>query len=428
MKLVPAASIFLLLLFSASCASIPVHIVSEGRQIPGDFAGICHAGRTGTDTEFSHLNYLGAKWTLNTYEWSIIERVQGEWNFEMYDRITDNCIKSGLKIIALLAYDASWIHEDGIRRQYIPPDRIPDFLNYVRRTVEHFRGKVDAWCIWNEPNFNHFWKGTDEEFIELSRLTADVIREVDSSAVIIGGSFNRLYFFPEKFIKDFFKSGAMDKVDYIAFHPYELNVARSVRLYEKFRKIVDEFGYGDKIWITEMGFPTGGLYPNRISEKKFPETVIKSYAHLAYAGAMNVLWYQMYDPENRNRKNRQSEDYFGLFRSVSEPESKAAEAFRLCAHYMPNTTCYVLTPESDGIPRSLKAFWFKGRNNGALVLWNEAGAGRLKIKLPGAEHLRHDIVTGGKTAISSEVTIRVGSEPVFITWSQSGEERPVIKR
>jgi hypothetical protein len=435
MKCYTVVTCILLTFFVVSCSSIPVHIVPDGRHIPVDFAGIAHAGRAGIDLEFQQLERLGVTWTLHTFDWHRIEVVQGEWDFSKYDKIVDDLVAAGIKIIAILAYDTPWIHEGGKRLRYIPPDRLPDFLLYVRKTVEHFRGRVDVWCIWNEPNF-YFWTGPEDEFIELSLQTANVVREIDNDVVLIAGAFNRLPFgLPVGLIRGLFESGAMEKVDYIAFHPYETNVNRSIRLYEQFRKIVDEYGFGDKIWVTEMGFPTGGVYPSRIHLRRLPEAVVKVYAHLAYAGAMNVIWYQMYDPDIRDRRGiRSSEDYFGLIRSASDPTSKAAEAFRLCALYMPDTICYALTPEQDGIPRSVQAFWFKGESSNSLVLWNDGlGKRRLNIRLPGTEHLRHDIVTGGETAIPAEISIRVGREPVFITWQGSFsygnmEGRPVINR
>jgi len=430
-----AAQVTCIFLFfiASSCASIPVHIIPDGRKVPENFAGIVHSGKAESEDEFRQLEYLGVKWTLHTFGWNRMEAVQGEWDFSLHEKIVSDCNDAGIKIIALLAYDTYWIHKDGRLKNYIPPDRLPDFLEYVRKTVEHFRGRIDAWAVWNEPNF-YFWTGPEDEFIELSRRTADVVREIDKDGIILGGSFNAFPFgLPEKFIRNFFKSGAMEKVDYIAFHPYETTVARSVLLYEQFRKVVDEFGFADKIWITEIGFPTGGWYPHKISLKKLPGAVIKTYSHFAYAGALNVLWYQLYDPVIRMRPPpRHSEDYFGLIRSPADPASKAAEAFRLCALYMSDTTCYVLTPEQDRIPRSVQVFWFKGENTSALVLWKDgSGASRLTIRLSGAEHTRHDIVTGKETAIPGEITVQAGSEPVFITWkvdNESAGERPVISR
>jgi len=436
LKCFPAVICLFLLFVTVSCSSVPVHIEPDGRRIPDDFAGIAHAGRTGENTEFSQLEYLGVRWTLHTFAWQDIEGTQGEWDFAKHDKITNDCIAANIKVIGILAYDSPWIHEEGRRLRYVPPERLPDFLVYVKKTVEHFKGRVDAWCIWNEPNF-YFWTGTQEEFIELSRQTAEAVREVDSDVILLAGAFNRVPRLPVNFIRNLFNSGAMEKVDYIAFHPYETSANRSVRLYEQFRKVVDEYNYGNKIWITEMGFPTGGWYPHRIPLRRFPEAVIKVYAHLSYAGAMNVLWYQMYDPIVRNRRGlRKSEDFFGLIRSAEDPTSKAAEAYRLCASYMPDTVCYALTPEQDGIPRSIKAFWFKGEHNSALVIWKD-GIGttllgctrRLNIRLNGTNHTQHNIVSGSVSDVSSMISIRAGREPVFITWQHGdAEERPVFTK
>lgn len=264
MKYFSLAGILLVVFLTGSCASYPANVSGEGRLIPDDFAGIVHAGWTRSQEEYNHLEYLGAKWILHTFSWSSIEPNQGEWDFQRYDDLVDTALASGVKVLGVLAYDVRWIHDENPSR-YIPSDKLPFYLEYVRRTVEHFRGRVDAWCIWNEPNTTRFWTGTNEGFFELTRQAADVVKETDSGVILLGGAVNRGYFgLPEKFIRGLFESGAMDKVDGVAFHPYELNPARSLTLYEKFRKIVSDYGFEDKIWITEAGYPTGGRYPTKI--------------------------------------------------------------------------------------------------------------------------------------------------------------------
>jgi GH35 family endo-1,4-beta-xylanase len=102
---------------------------------------------------------MGVSLILHTFYWLDIEPEQGRWNFQGYDTLVNNANERDLKVVGILAYDNWWIHADQKTHKYIPPDRIPDFLEYVRKTVDHFRGRVYAWCIWNEPNF-HFWPGT----------------------------------------------------------------------------------------------------------------------------------------------------------------------------------------------------------------------------------------------------------------------------
>lgn len=416
-----------LFFFTGSCASIPYNAVNEGRYIPADFLGVVHAGMTNTVEENDLIDYMGITWLLETFNWNRIEPQQGNWDFQRYDTFVDNAIANNVNVIGVLAYETPWIFEEGMaRRKYIPPEKIPEFLNYVRTTVEHFKGRVGAWCVWNEPNWD-FWTGTDAEFFELSRRAIDAVREVDTEVILLGGAVNRnITGLRKKFIRGLFESGGLKNTDYIAFHPYDTNVKTSVRTYENFRKIVDEYGFSERIWITEMGYPTGGWYPTRVTQKNLPKRVIQTIAYHAYAGAKKLLWYQMYDPAERVLSD--SEDFFGLVRSREDYTSKGAEAFRLCALYMQGAACYALT---DGLPGSIQAFWYQGEEKSALVLWKEGlGSNQVNILLPGTNHLLHNIVTGNANSISKDIVVKIGSDPVFITYSNtsgSSDNKPVFK-
>ncbi|MCL2209820.1 MAG: endo-1,4-beta-xylanase [Treponema sp.] len=402
-----------------SCTSVYVEVPPFGRYIHEEFAGIVHAGETNTAEEFEYLEYMGVKLLLHTFYWDRIEPQQGEWHFQDYDNMVNNANDADMLTVGVLAYDNRWIHDDGKLRKYIPQERIPDFLEYVRRTVDHFRGRVYAWCIWNEPNF-YFWTGTDREFINLFNQTAAVVKETDSNVILLGGGFNRnIPGLKKKFINEIFSSDGMKYIDAVAFHPYELNFNRSLRIFEKFSEIAEKYGYKDKIWITEIGFPTGGWYPARIKEKELPEFIIKTCTLLAAGGAKKVLWYHMFDPVKRSGSN--SEDFFGLVRSNQDYTSKGAEAFRLCSLFMPDSMCYAQVPGKDYMPsetpKSVKTFWFKKQEGSALILWNgRAGIKKIHLDLPGTNHLLHDIVSGSTTSILPEIVIPVGNEPLFITW------------
>jgi hypothetical protein len=425
------------LIFAAlvSCASSPAgsfaarrQALSAPRQIPADFAGVVHGGGTRTQKEYAYLDYLGVKWILHTFYWNDIEPEDGEWDFLYYDALVEKANAAGIQVLGVLGYDSWWIHADKNTHRYIPRERIPDFLEYVRQTVSRYRGKVGAWCIWNEPNFI-FWNGTDEEFFELARQTADAVREAAPDVTLLGGAFNRgVLGLPEKFIRGLFEAGAMEKIDAVAFHPYELNPARTAKLYEQFQGIVDDYGFGEKIWITEAGYPTGGWYPTKVAEKKYPAYIIKTFTLLAAQGAQRLLWYQLFDPVNRGSGD--SEDFFGLVRSRREYRSKGAEAFRLCATYLSGMVLDSQKIRRDGIKNSVQCFYFAGAEDGketrrasggALVLWNEGpGSVKIRVRLPGSGHLRHDPVSGAAVPIPAEIVLKAGNMPEFITWQEGG--------
>jgi len=416
---------FSFLIFLSACATSPA-VSPSSLAIPADIAGLVHAGQTNTPEEYALLDRMGATWLLTTFYWSRIEPADDQWNFDSYDEYVDTALAAGKKVIGILAYDVSWIHGDGKGRWYIPPDKLHFYLDYVRQTAAHFKDRVDAWCIWNEPN-GHFWKGSKEEFFVLARLAADVLREADPDVTLLGGAFNRgIFGLPKAYIRGLFESGAMEKVDAIAFHPYELNPARTARLYGAFRTIVAEYGFADRIWVTEVGYPTGGLYPTATPEKKFPGFVVKTFVYLATGGAKTILWYHLFDPVQRVKSD--SEDFFGLVRSKTDYTSKGAEAFRLCAVHLAGTTYRPDLPLRDGLSNSLKAFCFtKPEGGGTLVLWKDGGATKIMLQGLVDGYTVHDPVSGSATAVPAETVLEVGVMPVFVTWQAGGEEISIIR-
>jgi hypothetical protein len=425
-KAVYAFPCLVIALFLFSCAAVPRAGFSGQRDIAADFAGLVHAGSTNTQEEYDYLGYMGISWVLNTFYWNSIEPEQGKWDFSRYDPMVDSSAAAGIKIMGILAYDNRWIHADGKNHDYVPPERLPDYLEYVRKTVERYKGKVGAWCIWNEPNTS-FWAGPKKEYYQLASLAASAVREIDSEVILLGGSFNRGIFGLQKsFIKGLFEYGAMEKTDGAAFHPYELNPARTARLYDEFKKTVGRYGFGDKIWVTEIGYPTGGWYPTKVSEKKFPAYIIKTSVLLTARGTQKLFWYQMFDPVTRNSKN--SENYFGLLRSDQDYTSKGAEAFRLCAKYLSGTS-YTQEIIREGLPNSLRSFYFEGAGGSVLILWNEGpGAKAVHLQLSGTGHETHDPVSGKAEPIAPETAVKAGSMPVFITWqNHPASAKPVLK-
>ncbi len=59
--------------------------------------------------------------------------------------------------------------------QYIPPDNISIWLNYVNETVDLFQNYGVYWEIWNEPNLS--WTGPMNDFFYLLNRTACFIHE-----------------------------------------------------------------------------------------------------------------------------------------------------------------------------------------------------------------------------------------------------------
>jgi len=420
--------IVILVLFSLtsiSCSTTPMPKYGSV-NVPADFFGIVHAGNT--TEEYPLLNELGAEWILQTFYWSGIEKEPGNFDFSWYDFYVNTAKENNKKVIAVLAYATPWL-DDGRNNRYISKNNIHHFLNYVEVTVERYKGKVDAWQIWNEPNWI-FWRGPNKDFFELSRLAALKIRETDPDAFIIGGGFQSS---PNVFIRQMFRAGAFENLDAISFHPYGFTPRGSVKLHDKFIKVIKKLKFEGEIWVTEAGYPTAGYYPSRVSLKNFPSYIVKTVAGIAARGPRVLMWYQINDPFNFGEYPNywESELFFGLL-FADKSKKDGAWAYELCARYLPGKKYMPDLPIREKIPSNIVTFCFMSpesaeNNTNTLILWNDNNCKRnIRIIFDTSFEL-HDISSGNSITLPSETILEVTNKPMLITWNGNSAPRLLRK-
>ncbi|WP_461255421.1 hypothetical protein [Treponema sp. R80B11-R83G3] len=408
--------VFIVLFFSMVSMSCSTTSKTSSKQVavPPDYLGIV-AGMA--VEEYPFLNEMHPAWVRKVFNWHQIEREKDNFNFTFYDDFVNNAKAHEKKILAGLAYSTPWIN-NGINKDYISREDFQYFINYVEVTVKRYKGKIDAWEIWNEPNWL-FWKGTDKEFFELSRLAAIKIREVDPDAYIIGGSFQRL---PSNFIINMKKAGAMENLDALSFHPYDVNPKGAIRLLDNFFNLASKINFNGDIWISEIGYPTSGWYPSTVSLKNLPSYVIKTIAHAAVRGTRVLIWYDFKDSykfgEYPNKFN--SEMYFGLVYSDFSRKS-GAWAYELCARYLPGTRYNPELPLKEGIKSNIVTLCFIGNESdtNTLIIWNDVNIKqKIKVAIQAVISI-HDISSADNYSLSDEAIVEISNKPVFITWQGS---------
>jgi len=416
---------FLLSSSFLSCASTPV---PQGGtvKIPDDFFGMVHAGGTESAEEYELLDEMGVTWILRTLNWDRIENQRGILDYSVYDRYVDAAKQNDKKVLAVLGFETPWLFRNGKSKHYIPPEYIPQFLQFVEETVLHFKGRVDVWEVWNEPNLRRFWHGPRKEFYELSRLAAIKIRETDPDAYILGGVFWRS---PGGFIKGMHKAGALENLDGLAFHPYAVNPAGAAKTHDKFLKTLAGINYSGPVWITEIGYPTGGLYPSKVSLEKLPSYVVKSITGAAARGAKNLLWYQLFDRHNEHEVPPDawwdSERFFGLVYNDYQRKD-GAWAYELCARYLPGSRYIPELPLRENIADSIVSFCFLDGIAGSntLILWNDRSRVQKVYLHLEAPALLHDITTGNSRPVTPETVLEIGKQPIIVTWQ--GTASPLL--
>ena len=124
---------------------------------------------------------------------------------------------------------------------------------------------LKSYQVWNEPNLPAYWRPTPDaaSYLRLVRLTRERLRAVDplASIVLAGLPNSRLGTPMLDYVRAIYRQpGARALFDVVAVHPYAPDAAGVLAYVNQVRAYMDR--RGDRrtpIWITEVGWATGGL-------------------------------------------------------------------------------------------------------------------------------------------------------------------------
>jgi hypothetical protein len=99
------------------------------------------------------------------------------------------------------------------------PAQIEAFVRYVRFMVDHFKGKIHYWALWNEEDIGYWnpW-GNPEEYGHLLKAVARAVHETDPDAkVIYGGQADPMRDFAKRALD---ACGCAADIDVFAYNTY----------------------------------------------------------------------------------------------------------------------------------------------------------------------------------------------------------------
>ena len=149
---------------------------------------------------------LGLTWFRDwSLKWHQVEPEKGRFDFTAADFQIGRVLEEGLNVLGLLPFrvERLGVHRAGLemRSQSYPATRartgwlprdLDEYADYVRRTVEHYRGRVHVWEILNEPIYTGLRAArrlgyTLADYVKLLKVAYQAVKEVQPDAVVIGG-------------------------------------------------------------------------------------------------------------------------------------------------------------------------------------------------------------------------------------------------
>lgn len=364
------------------------------------------------------------------FTWSSIEPNDTEpYYFAWYDTLYGNLTGAGVDILALLDYGNSRLFGDAWAQRIATTQQITAWLEFVNATVRHFSG-IRQWEIWNEPNLDVFWNGTDEEFFFLLNVTAALLHSIDPNLMVVSPGISgydpeyldrMITYIGDEHFSEWF--GAL------AFHPYSGSDAEVVATSIKaVQDLCAKHHFYGELWITEWGYSTT-RNPAYIAQDFILQgsLLTKVYALSLARNISEILWYSFredgfgtqYDPDLGYNT------YGPAGHNVMNP---AGHAFATLSSLLTNST-YLPTAISldlSFVPSTqLWAYAFlTARGHLVLVAWNSLGPYTLSISSLSTilTAWQHDPLTRSNKSLSlQELSLPLGIEtPIILEIEFSG--------
>jgi len=97
----------------------------------------------------------GLTWIRDRITWGELENPRNKWiGNTKYDLSADIQTKNGLKVYQVFHATPDWAQE--VKNSHSFPDDLRDAYNFASEMAKRYKGKVDAWEVWNEPDITAF--------------------------------------------------------------------------------------------------------------------------------------------------------------------------------------------------------------------------------------------------------------------------------
>jgi len=286
-------------------AKVPLITKASGElqdnRIGGDFGYLSDGVSDGV---YDHVFTLGTKWVRTAFDgrgsylnWQRVETEPGTYTVNpLEDAAITTYVNNGVNVLLNLGVGPG----DGITgTRFATEDEIQRYLNYVRFMLEHFKGRVKYYELWNEPDGKDPATGLPsrigmdvDTYARVISRAAAVMREVDPEAKIVIGAVGGEWVlgFPGygeyarsilhmDYLRRLITSGVTPLVDGISWHPFYGNKPDDpyYRTYPEFvretKDLAASQGFQGEYFADEIGYYTAptpdpsGHTPPFVSEK-----------------------------------------------------------------------------------------------------------------------------------------------------------------
>lgn len=222
----------------------------------------------------------GFVWIKQQFPWEEIEQprkgqffdvkyVQGTW--DKFDELVRLADMSGLKMIARVDRPPAWARLDKTRPQG-PPDNLNDFGDFLFLLASRYKGRVNHFQVWNEPNLGEEWTGKPDPvgYTAMLKVAYRRIKEANPHASVLAAplamnvELGPIHLNEMDFLDQMYLAGAKGTFDILSANAYGMDRSPTdppsrqtlnFRRVELLRAVMEKHGDGaTAVWFNEYGW------------------------------------------------------------------------------------------------------------------------------------------------------------------------------
>jgi hypothetical protein len=408
---------------------------------------------------------LNFGWERILFYWSELQPSgPDDWNiFHVEDGWIDTAAAQGRKVIGLIENTPRWANDGpdqiGVPRGlYLPVDD-PDNLwaQFVRKLVARYKGRIDNWIIWNEPDIEPpdnglQWGGTVKDYYQLVKVASLAAKQENPNAKIHLAGLTWYHDAEHKrlpYLQRFINEARKDPTarahnyyfDVATFHVY-LTTDEVYNITQALYGILRRNGLKQPIWINETNAQPSQdpLNPWRAptfvtSLDQQSDFMIHAFALGLAAGAERIAVYKMID----NPPYPEGHPALGLVRADGT-RRPAYEAVRVITTYFRDTRTakLVRTGSTEVVTldrgnATTRVAWARGKTDTNITLPAFAAEGLLVAPDGSTQSIkpingRYRLTLTGAKCDDPNFGCRVGGRPIILVENKAAKSltAPVV--
>lgn len=162
----------------------------------------------------------GFTWVKQWFAWRDIEgKGKGQYDWSAPDRIVAQVEEFGLKLIVRVDREPEWAGS--------PPADLDHFIDFLSALATRYRGRIQAYQVWNEPNLAREWGDKPPnaaEYTLMLQRAYQTIKQADPNAIVVSAGMAPTTEWSQRavpdtqFIQAMYNAGAKPYFDMLGAH------------------------------------------------------------------------------------------------------------------------------------------------------------------------------------------------------------------